>query len=991
MSFLDFIKADLNRKRAQAGKVFNYVRQHPTPFSLSQQQKRRIVNYPAPRFVQRANVGLRRFSSNLGNTTKRVWNQSMFNPRGQAGVQAKQYRAGLPTFSNNEARAKLKALFSRPVQSPDIKLSNMPIVQAIRQKSARPLYQQFTTPKGRGQLLANLQRTLSDPYLVMGMTQNLASKGFAKIPKKISSIKELKFLAKEARKYKSAKEFAKTLRLQEFKKLGFREFKPEELTTLGRGSIIITKLTPAKYEVVEAMPERLRIKRIGSQNIISISPKEIDKIIKAVGKPEAPVEIQRTFLDKKLGQFGYKSLTDFYNQAVKGVKVPTKGITPKPLQEGGVKGITPKSVLGVPTSQLPSKLKGIQKPLQPEMAGGGQKPPIVPTLPTKLKQEIPYSQNLARERGFVKTMKESEMTPSQLKEKLSGEYIPISLSKEAQQANVKLDVENFVKGNYDQAKKYVLSGEFTAEKNLTGQELVRRSINAGKFDEANEIAQAIAEKGTTSGQAVKSFSAWNKTTPEGMLKYAQQQVSSANEKLGAISKGIRNVLGKKMPEIDAEDAKFITDTMKKSQGFTDDAKEPLIRQVMERIGKKIPWGVSDVIDNYRYNNMLSNPLTHLRNAISNLEQTFLVRPATLAVSGHPIQAVKYEIGALKSIPEAIKGFVNQIKNPAQFGRMDVPTKRLLGRYNTPSDLMEGVDIFFRKIIGGGEMARGATKQQAAKMGEYSLFRAPLNESQQGYVLNKIDDVTKAVYQLRKVGLGWFIPFIRTPMNVAKQWVEYSPMGFSTIAGATKKNEQVAKTILGSLATLAGAGFAMKGRVTWDAPTDPTQKQLFYASGRKPFSVKIGNKWIPMQSFGVFAFALGLPAAYKYYQEEAPSALTDGDIEKFVKVSTAGLNFWSQQTFVSGLGSFVKLMEGDQDYNLMRNISQVTSQLKPMTGVMTYIANLIDPIFRKPKGFKEQMKMGVPGMTQGLEPYTTPLGEPEKSNWTNYLLHYGAGQ
>ena len=128
---------------------------------------------------------------------------------------------------------------------------------------------------------------------------------------------ELELLVKEAKKYKSAKEFASKLRLKEFKKLGFREFKPEELTTLGRESIITTKLTPAKYEVIEAMPERLRVRKIGTKNTISISPKEIDKIIKAKGKPETPVEIQKTFLDRDLVKFGYKNLEDFYNQAIK--------------------------------------------------------------------------------------------------------------------------------------------------------------------------------------------------------------------------------------------------------------------------------------------------------------------------------------------------------------------------------------------------------------------------------------------------------------------------------------------------------------------------------------------------------------------------------------------------------------------------------------------------------------------------------------------------
>lgn len=618
------------------------------------------------------------------------------------------------------------------------------------------------------------------------------------------------------------------------------------------------------------------------------------------------------------------------------------------------------------------------------------KPPVEP--PMGGTPEMPKKPQ-GKERGFSKTFAKTENLPKELQGKKLT-YNPITNEETLKTAQTQLDVEKFVKSNYDQAKKRVMSGEMTPENNMLSQELIRRNIAEGKFDEVDEIFNKLAEKGTTGGQFIQSFAAWSKTTPEGMLKYAKSTVDKANSELGSISKGIRGVFGKGTPKIDESDAKFITDTMKKAQGLPEAEKLPLIQSVFDRINKKIPWGVSDVLDTYRYNNMLSNPLTHLRNAVSNIVQTSITRPATLLAQGKGKQALQYEMGTLKALPDAVDGFIKAMKKPGQLGRLDEPMKlkpRLLGRWNTPSDLMEAGDVFFRKLIESGETARGATKADAARIGEYSLFRAPLNDKQQGALLNKIDDVTKATYNLRKVGLGWFIPFIRTPMNVAKQWVEYSPAGFSTMVGASNKGEQAAKAVIGSLITMAGANLALQGRTTWDAPTDPKEKELFYASGRKPFSVKIKDKWVPMQTFGAYAFALGLPAAAKYYQTESRTALTDDDISKWAKIATSGLNFWSGQTFVSGLGNFVDLVQGDQDWKLSRVVAQPLTQLKPMTGALSYISRLVDPVFRKASGFTDQLKSGVPGLTKGMEAYTNPFGEESRRNITDFVAPYSMGQ
>ncbi len=401
----------------------------------------------------------------------------------------------------------------------------------------------------------------------------------------------------------------------------------------------------------------------------------------------------------------------------------------------------------------------------------------------------------------------------------------------------------------------------------------------------------------------------------------------------------------------------------------------------------------DVLDEYRYNNMLSNPKTHLRNAFSNLMQTFLTRPATILVEGEPTEAAQYFRGAVQSFPDAIKAFTESFKGKTALAKPDlarVGTGKLPRFMTIPTRAMEAGDKFFSALIKGGEIARGATSEQAATTAEYSLFRQGLNPKGQGTVLNAIDSLTDWTYKAPKI-VRWFVPFIRTPMNFAKQWIEYSPAGFTTTIKSSAPKEQIAKAIIGSTVTAFGGMLAMQGNTTWSVPTDPKQKDLFYASGRKPFSILIGDKWVPMQYAGPFALALALPAAMKFYQEDNRTAPTDSGIDKAVKIVSGMAQFFSQQTFLTGIGNFVNWASGDQDVSLGSSLGFTAQQIIPMEALISYINSIIDPIYRKSSGFIPSIQKNIPGLSQGLPAYTEPSGEPSKRLPQNYVMPYDLGQ
>jgi hypothetical protein len=412
-----------------------------------------------------------------------------------------------------------------------------------------------------------------------------------------------------------------------------------------------------------------------------------------------------------------------------------------------------------------------------------------------------------------------------------------------------------------------------------------------------------------------------------------------------------------------------------------------------------PATFTDILDEFRYNNMLSNPKTYLRNAYSNAFQTFVTRPGTLFFSGKPKEAVKYTSGTLKSLPDAVGSFIKTYKEGSIAGKPDlstVSTGKLPKFMTIPTRALEATDVFFRTLISGGEGSIGTGAKQAEDIAEYSLFRQDLHPQGQGWLLNKIDDVTDWTYKAPKA-VRWFVPFIRTPMNVAKQWIEYSPAGIATIPGTANRREQIGKVLFGSTVFAMGAVLAADDRTTWDAPTDSKEKELFYASGKKPFSVKVGDKWIPMMYFGPFALALGMPAAMKYYQEDDRNALTDSQVDKAVSAVTSLTKLLSGQTFMQGLDNFVKFFSGDADYSIPGNLAFTAGQIMPMQGLLRYISTVVDPIYRKPGGsgnvdrFINSFKKDIPFMSKSLPAYTDPMGNPSTRLPVNNALPYDIGQ
>jgi len=416
---------------------------------------------------------------------------------------------------------------------------------------------------------------------------------------------------------------------------------------------------------------------------------------------------------------------------------------------------------------------------------------------------------------------------------------------------------------------------------------------------------------------------------------------------------------------------------------------------------------------FRYVNMLSSPLTHIKNTFSNILQLTVTLPLTKTTAGltDPLvshlpkqdrenylkEVPKFYQGAFsgKSLKEASKLFSQAISGKVGIENLDmrrIPTSTNRATNFIPR-MLEGSDRFFSTLVKNGEVAAIRVKvdksgrprsealiqKQAEEKSTYTVFRKridPSNKTGQGIILSDIDKLTNGVMKMRdNKYVGWFVPFVETPMNILKQGIEYSPAGLATIPGSKYKNEQFAKSITGSMVYALAAVAVVLGDATWSPPTDEEEKAAFYASGRKPYSIKIGDKWLNFQQIGPLGYPIALAAAVKHEWTYAKDAERNNLAQKFGNLAIDMTKYTADQSYFKGLGNLIDALKGTPGA-VDRTISDLTRQVIPLASLQGWVARTIDPLQRDPEGIVEQLQSSIPGLSTKLKPMIDPSGAPQ---------------
>lgn len=426
--------------------------------------------------------------------------------------------------------------------------------------------------------------------------------------------------------------------------------------------------------------------------------------------------------------------------------------------------------------------------------------------------------------------------------------------------------------------------------------LMKQYENNKDYDGMVQVAKKLREIGTEAGQTVQAFNIMNRLTPEGMVKYAQSELTEAYEKM---------VKNKTKEWIDAnknkfaltpQETQFIVETMQEVSKMEDGyEKRVKLAEIQKLMTDKLPPEKGAGIKAWMRISMLFNPKTQVRNVVGNA----LIAPVNTfsdLFASKIDKAVAKKTGVRTTGTTNTKVYLKGMKT---------------GMYQSYNDFKKGINT--RNMEGNRfEIGQGKSFDDNKKLGnalnrvdnllsfmldagDRMFYEASFTNSiNNQLVLNNTTEVTQDMIDIatqealsrtwqdnnkftnfvlsarkglnnfigtENFGLGdVLIPFAKTPANLTKAIVDYSPVG--VVNALTKGNnlkkslsngqytaqmqhefvQTLGKATAGTMLYILGIALAQAGISSGESDDDKDVASFLKNTlGVSSYSIKIGDK------------------------------------------------------------------------------------------------------------------------------------------------------
>ena len=433
--------------------------------------------------------------------------------------------------------------------------------------------------------------------------------------------------------------------------------------------------------------------------------------------------------------------------------------------------------------------------------------------------------------------------------------------------------------------------------------------------------------------------------------------------------------------------------------------------------------LGDKARSYYYANILSGVGTHERNVLGNIGNVvsdLIVQPTAAVIAkvkGDPSirldELPSQAFGAVAGIEQGFKEAVFTLRhglNPralsratasAETGALDIPRVEFAGGganpLNAPGRAMDAVDTFFKSVTRNktlygmahtqakNEGLAGeafATRMRALTNGTaldaQPLHRAADAAAERATFQEGLGPRGQYIQQALRAhpALTLMVPFFKTPTNILKQGLEFSPAGFLMQAAKQEGRlgtEAQARAAAGTI----GAGFlfylASTGRLSGSGPASGPEREALYDTGWKPNSIKINDTWRSYQPIQPLNVVASLVAnGVEGWKERGAD---EKDIPDVIgQVLARGANSFLDQTFLSGLSDVIEAVR-DPERSVARTGGRMVSGFVPLSGLLRTGARVMDPVQRSPKTMFDTVKAGLPGLSSTVPPRLNRFGQP----------------
>lgn len=627
-----------------------------------------------------------------------------------------------------------------------------------------------------------------------------------------------------------------------------------------------------------------------------------------------------------------------------------------------------------------------------------------------------------KQRRWVETSTESdvvnrEILPSDL-DQSKIMYQPISNKATLGKANARIDGLGY-EGAVAYFNGQITNNRVTVDDIALGERLIQEAMKRGDTKTAGELIQNVAILGTELGQKVQALSIIQRMTPEGQLKMLQKTIDRGKVKGDKAFEGI---------ELTQEMIDHILKTY--NQDGTYDQKElnKAVEDVKQQIADNMKVTTMEKVNAWRYLAMLGNPKTHIRNLVSNVAMrgTLKVKNA-LARTIETVAPVKNRTKTWKKSSDVVKNYAKEttldmkeiLSDDNKYNedtsikakRDTFKTKILNNVYNFNSDLLSKEDWWFSRPAFENSFAEyltanGIETETDIKNNPKIIEKAKLYATEQAqiatfrqysWLANKIRDIEHK-NTATQIAVGSVIPFKKTPINIAKTGLAYSPLGFAKtltydIAQVKKGNmeastlvDHIAQNTTGTALTLIGYMLASAGFLNGGGDDDKESK-YDYQLGKQSYSLNIGGNTYSLSWLSPVAIPMFVGA--NAYEQLVEGKEWTGDL--VVETLAQTLDPLSEMSFLSGLDTV--LSSYDSGFQKFAGIGESMIQNYATQFVPTFssqVASTLDDTKRTTKvagdsDFKffdetvNKLIYKIPFLRETLEPSTDIWGNEVKQN------------
>jgi len=255
-----------------------------------------------------------------------------------------------------------------------------------------------------------------------------------------------------------------------------------------------------------------------------------------------------------------------------------------------------------------------------------------------------------------------------------------------------------------------------------------------------------------------------------------------------------------------------------------------------------------------------------------------------------------------------------------------------------------------------------------------------------------------------------MPFVRTPVNIMRAVWDRSPLGIARkefrkelfSPDKSIRAQAAGKQLMGGALFTSALVLAWNGAITGGIPKDKNLRRQKFDAGWRPYSFKVGDKYISYERLDPFGMFFGLVADYAAIANEVTAderqELADANMVALMSKMDAsdyaelgGYGFFatlknlSSKTYIKSLSDFISAVSSGDPREIKRYGLTKAGSFVP--NIVKGIAN--DPLYRETRTLTDTLKSRV-GLYGDLDPSFNVMGEARskgQSWWESFLLPF----